>query len=219
MLKKVFFSIIFILTQLSLQAQDQKKHWIDSVFQTLNTQEKIGQLFMISADAYASAESLEELSDLVRSYRPGGIFITHGGPKSHANLINKLQQESFVPFLVGINAEWGLGQSLDSVMQFQKPLLMGAASADLAFETGKEIARQMSALGIHINFAPNADFDLPIADYSNALRYFSDQSLRASERAISFTKGLQIGGALACAKHLPTVTHTQQVLNKDTSQF
>jgi beta-N-acetylhexosaminidase len=219
MLKKVFFSIIFILTQLSLQAQDQKKHWIDSVFQTLNTQEKIGQLFMISADAYASAESLEELSDLVRSYRPGGILITHGGPKSHANLINKLQQESFVPLLVGINAEWGLGQSLDSVMQFQKPLLMGAASADLAFETGKEIARQMSALGIHINFAPNADFDLPTTDYPNSLLYFSDQSLRASERAISFTKGLQIGGVLACAKHLPIGSNTQQVLNKDTSQF
>ncbi|MBP9926601.1 MAG: serine hydrolase [Cyclobacteriaceae bacterium] len=219
MLKKVFFSILFILTLLTLQAQDQKKHWIDSVFQTLNTQEKIGQLFMISADAYASAESLEELSDLVRSYRPGGILITHGGPKSHANLINKLQQESFVPLLVGINAEWGLGQSLDSVMQFQKPLLMGAASADLAFETGKEIAQQMSTLGIHINFAPNADFDLPANDYPNALRYFSDQSLRASERAIFFTKGLQIGGTLTCAKHLPIVIHTQQVINKDTSQF
>ncbi|MDZ7649634.1 MAG: hypothetical protein U5K54_22115 [Cytophagales bacterium] len=81
MLKKVFFSILFILTQLNLQAQDQKKHWIDSVFQTLNTQEKIGQLFMISADAYTTPESLEELSDLVRSYRPGAILINARWPK------------------------------------------------------------------------------------------------------------------------------------------
>jgi beta-N-acetylhexosaminidase len=219
MLKKVFFSILFILTQLSLQAQDQKNHWIDSVFQTLNTQEKIGQLFMISADAYTTPESLEELSDQVRSYRPGGILITRGGPKSHAQLINKLQLESFVPMLVGIHGEWGMGQSLDSVMKFQKPLLMGAASADLSFELGKEIAQQMSTLGIHINFAPNGDFDLQSTDFPNSLRYFSDQSLRATERAISFTKGLQIGGVLACAKHLPIGNNTQQTLKKDTAQF
>jgi hypothetical protein len=87
--------------------------------------------------------------------------------------------------LVGIHGEWGLGQSLDSVMKFQKPLLMGAASADLSFELGKEIAQQMSTPWVFISiFAPNGDFDLQSTDYPNSLRYFSDQSLRATERAI-----------------------------------
>ncbi|MBL7874527.1 MAG: serine hydrolase [Cyclobacteriaceae bacterium] len=219
MSKKVFFGILFIVSQLSLRAQDQKNRWIDSVFQTLNTHEKIGQLFMISVNAYATPESQEELSDLVRSYRPGGILITRGGPISHAHLINKLQQESFVPMLVGMDAEWGLGQSLDSVMKFQKPLLIGAAPSDLAFEVGKEIARQMNTLGVHLNFAPNAGLDLPTADYTNSLRYFSDQASRSSEKAIAFTKGLQIGGVLACAKHLPLVNKTPQTLRRDTAQF
>jgi beta-N-acetylhexosaminidase len=89
MLKKSI-SLVFSSFSLSyhFRRKTRKNHWIDSVFQTLNTQEKIGQLFMISADAYTTPESLEELSDLVRSYRPGGILITRGGPKSHAQLIN-----------------------------------------------------------------------------------------------------------------------------------
>ncbi|MEQ1584553.1 MAG: serine hydrolase [Cyclobacteriaceae bacterium] len=203
MLKKVFFSILLIFIQLTLVAQDAKTRWVDSVYQTLNTQEKIGQLFMLSS-GYATADQLQQLTSAVKAYHPGGILITQGGPRSHANLINKLQGQSKVPLLVGIHAAWGLGQSLDSVMSFQKPMSLGSIqNNELVYSLGKEIAREMSVLGIHINFAPNADFGCESLSYPNSLNYFSDNAIRAGEKAVSFTKGLQQNGVLACAIHLP----------------
>ncbi|HPW61850.1 MAG TPA: serine hydrolase [Cyclobacteriaceae bacterium] len=220
MLKKVFFSILLIFIQLTIQAQDAKTRWVDSVFQTLNTHEKIGQLFMISASAYNNEEELEQLTSMIKNYHPGGILITQGGPQSHANLINKLQGESSVPLLVGIRAAWGLSQSLDSVISFQKPMVLGSIqNNDLVYNLGKEIAREMSVLGIHVNFAPNADFAIDSQSYPNTLSYFSDNAKRTGEKAISFTKGLQQNGALVCTIHLPELTKPKITETRDSTLF
>ena len=202
MVKKFFFTLLFSILFLPGIAQDLKSRWVDSVFQTLNTSEKIGQLFMISVSAYSSSEELEDLNDLIRRHEPGGILITRGGPISHTSLINKLQASSKIPLLVGIHAEWGLGQSLDSVLNFQKAMQLAALSDDtLIYQLGKEVAREMKLLGIHINFAPNADNDIANQSYPQSLRYFSDDNNRIAEKAISYMRGLQDNGVLACAVH------------------
>lgn len=220
MLKKVFFSILLIFIQLTLVAQDAKTRWVDSVYQTLNTPEKIGQLFMISSSSYTNQEEMEHLSDLIKNHHPGGILVTQGGPRSHANLINKLQAESNVPLLVGIRAAWGLAQSLDSVTNFQKPLLLGSLqNNDLVYNLGKEVAHEMNALGIHFNFAPNADFSSESLSYPNSLNYFSDNAIRAGDKAVSFTKGLRENGALACAIHLKDVERPKVSTTKDSTLY
>jgi beta-N-acetylhexosaminidase len=71
----------------------------------------------------------------------------------------------------------------------------------LIYRLGKEIAREMKLLGIHINFAPNADIDVAKQSYPHSLRYFSDSKDRVTSKAVTFMKGLQHGGVLACAIH------------------
>ncbi len=202
MSKKVFITLFLSVIFLSGISQDLKTRWADSVFQTMNTSEKIGQLFMISASSYSSSEDMEELNDLIRKYKPGSILITRGGPFSHISMVNKLQASAKIPLLVGIHAEWGLGQSLDSVMNFQKALQLAALQNDtLIYRMGKEIAHEMRLLGIHINFAPNADIDIAKQSYPQSLRYFSDSKDRVAKKAVAYMKGLQDGGALVCAIH------------------
>ena len=215
--KKVFLLFSFSFIFISVLAQDLKIQWVDSVFQTLSTSEKIGQLFMISASAYASSEELEDLSDLVRKYQPGSILITRGGPFSHTSLINELQSRSNVPLLVGIHAEWGLGQSMDSVMNFQKAMQLASLRDDtLIYRLGRETAREMKQLGIHINFAPNADIDVAKQEYPEALRYFSDDRERVAVKAVAYMKGLQEGGVLACAVHPASL---EKINELDSSTF
>ncbi len=200
--KKVFITFSFSIIFLTAIAQDLKTRWVDSVFQTLNTSKKIGQLFMISASAYSSAEELNKLNSLMSKYQPGSVLITRGGPRSHATLINKLQSNSKIPLLVGIHAEWGLAQSLDSVIHFQKAMQLAALRDDtLIYRMGKEIAREMKLLGIHINFAPNADIDVTKQSYPQALQYYSDSKERVAAKAVAYMQGLQRGGVLACAIH------------------
>src|SRR5580704_9550553 len=70
-----------------LPAQDLRSSWIDSVFQTLTLQEKIGQLFMIPVSTYLTGDEAIALSNKVKSYNVGGLYITHGGPKGEVILL------------------------------------------------------------------------------------------------------------------------------------
>jgi len=220
MLKKVFFSALFLFIQFAITGQDLKKRWVDSVFQTLSTQEKVGQLFMISTSTYLNDNQKDQLAELIKDYHPGGLLITRGGPRSHAKLVNKLQKLSPLPMLVGMNAGSGLGQALDSTLSFQKPMLVGAIQNEqLIFELGEEIAREMRVLGVHVNFAPNADFEIHQQPYPNSLDYYSDNYNRVRNKSLAFVNGLQQGGVLVCARHL---FHTEKITtqkNQDASLF
>jgi len=205
MLKKSWLIFLLLTGFLRVSAQELKTKWVDSVFQTLSPEEKIGQLFMIPVSPYTSPGEIDELKRQIKIYHFGSLFITRGGPESHVSMINQLQALSKVPMLVAMNAEWGLGQTMDSTMKFQKPLVLGALKNDsLIYAAGSEIARQMKLLGIHINFAPHADIDMPSENSSIALRYFSNDKKRVATRAVAFMKGLQDHGIIACAKHLPS---------------
>ena len=180
-------------------AQDKKDQWIDSAFQTLSLREKIGQLFVLPVSAYD--RDRDNLVEQIREYKPGGIHITGGGALGTVHLVNALQNESAIPLLVGIKAEWGLGQTLDSLMSFPKPLLLGAVQNDtLIYQMSTTIAGQMKTMGIHINFAPNADFNLLASD---PLRYLGRSKNRVAGKSVQFMKGLQDHGILACAEYQP----------------
>ena len=170
MSKKVFFSILLFFSISSLFAQDKKIQWVDSVFQTLGPEDKIGQLFMLPIAANASSNNVDLLLDQINDHHIGGLLITGGGPIAYATLLNKLQQQSKVPLLVGMNAEWGLGQTMDSTINFPKPLMLGAIRNDtLIYQLGVEIARQMKLLGIHINFAQQTNAKLNRKNQEEAL--------------------------------------------------
>ncbi|MEQ8359364.1 MAG: serine hydrolase [Cytophagales bacterium] len=211
-MKKV---LAFFLVLFSIQSgltQDNKSAWVDSVFQTLSTSDRIGQLFMVTVDTDKDEDKADLISQ-IRNYKPGGLLVTGGGPVNTANFIKKIQAESEVPVLVGIEAAYGPGQVLDSLIKFQRPLQQGSITNDsLLFELGQTIAVQMRTLGIHLNFAPNADIDVIQKNY---LDYLSDDKLRAARLAVSFMKGLQKGGVLSCAKH---TDHTIEVAKDETQE-
>ncbi|MBL7866185.1 MAG: hypothetical protein JNK10_15015, partial [Cyclobacteriaceae bacterium] len=148
MSQKVFFVVLLsVLASVSL-AQSDRDRWVDSVFRKLNRQEKAAQLFMIPADP--SEEAAENALDLVKD-GVGGIYITRGGPQSHAALVNRLQEASPSRLLVAASAEWGLGQTLDSVAALPKPLVIGALPSDsLVPLWAQAIARQLKDAGVHV---------------------------------------------------------------------
>ncbi len=156
---------------------------------------------MVPISTNAAPAEIDELTDLVKGQDIGGYYVTGGGPVSHARLVNKLQKISKVPLLTGLSAEWGLAQTLDSMIGFQKPMVAASWKKDsLVVVWAKEIARQMKMLGFTINFAPNADNEIFPGDYQ---RYFSNNESVVAHHAVTFSKALQSEGILTIAKHLP----------------
>jgi len=201
MLKKVLIVCVLLLRFDGVFAQVEKNHWIDSIFQTLSTRQKIGQLFVVPASSYFKSGEIEDLLEDIEEHQPGGIIITKGGPVGTAGLIKKLQQASPIPLLVLMDAESGPGKTLDSLFKFPNPLSLGAVNDSLLVSLGAEIARQMRLLGANMNLAPNADIDI-IPSQANS-HYGSDKK-SVSRKTISLMDGMRNNGVIAIAKHSST---------------
>lgn len=157
MAKKVSLKFLLVLSTVVLLnqpsfAQKTQQEWVDSVFQTLNAEEKIGQLIVVRVPS-SSKDDQENLIDKIRSYRVGGAIVMKGSPVSHAHLVNKIQKIARVPMFFGVEAPAGVGHVIDSVLEFPTPLALSAVKSDsLISEVGKEVAKEMIALGFQMNF-------------------------------------------------------------------
>lgn len=224
MVKKVLLLVLISSFFRTSFAQTHRSHWVDSVYGRLNTEARIGQLFLLPV-SLTEKTNFDELADQVKSIHPGTILITNGGPIRHAKTVNKLQKISSTPMLVAASAEWGIAQTLDSIIALPKPLVSTAWSDDaLRAQWSTAIAAQLKTLGIHMNLAPNADNDVFANNY---LLYFGADEKTIAERTTEFMRNLQREGILSVAKHLlrKPVTSTQDtslvlnINNIDTTGF
>lgn len=204
MLEKVFaFAILLFGSISALFAQSAKNQWVDSVFHTLGTDEKIGQLFMVPVYPKTNGRYLEELESAIKNHRIGGIVLMNGGPAQIARLKREADKIADVPLLTAISAPNGLGTALDSTMTFPSMLTLGAVrDNNLLYNVGAEIARQMKVLGIDINFSPSAG-SISAAQYDSLERSFGEDRFNIAEKSVAYMRGLQDNGVIACAKHFP----------------
>jgi len=179
-------------------------HWVDSVFASLTLDEKIGQLFMVSAYSNKRETEYRELENLIRKHNIGGVLFFQGGPERQAALTNRYQAAAKVPLLVGLDAEWGLGMRLDSTISYPRQLTLGAVADDrLIFEMGKEIGRQLRRIGVNVNFAPVADINSNPRNPVIGNRSFGDDKVNVVRKTSAYMKGLQAQQVIAVAKHFP----------------
>lgn len=184
--------------------QHYEDKWVDSVFQTLSPEERIGQLIMVAA--YSNRDRLFEdtISSLIKDYKIGGLVFFQGGPVRQSRLLNRYQAEAEVPLMVAMDAEWGVGMRLDSTVRFPYQMGLGAMQEDtLLYEMGAEIARQFKRLGMHINFAPVVDVNNNPNNPVISFRSFGEDKHNVTRKALAYMRGLQDNHILANAKHFP----------------
>lgn len=178
--------------------------WADSVINTMNTQAMIGQLFMVATFSKGSTEETNATKALVDKYKLGGLIFMQGTPGEQARLVNLYQDIADVPLMIGQDAEYGLGMRLSNTMRFPRNMTLGAIRSDsLLFETGKEYARQLQAVGVKVNFAPVVDINNNPANPVINDRSFGENKYNVARKAIMLSKGMESHGVLACIKHFP----------------
>lgn len=200
MLKKVLAALLLLLLAIPTWSQSAKTHWVDSVFQSLSQTEKIGQLMMITVPPDASAQDLLTIEEAIKSHEVGGVIFQQHTPVAQALVINRLQQLSPVPLLVGQDATWGLGTSLDSTLSMPRPLVLGALHNDsLVYRWGRLLASQLKQVGVNLCLGIMAE------PYNNVLAYrsFGEDSRNISRKATALMEGLQHEGVLGCALGFP----------------
>lgn len=198
--------LLFLLPALLFSQADPKQEaWVDSVFQTLTLKEKIGQLMMIRAHSNLGPDHIAKVKQQVKDYAIGGLCFFQGTPEKQAELTNDYERIARLPLMIAMDAEWGLGMRLkENSISFPYQLTLGAMQDNrLLYDMGLEVARQMRRLGVHVNFAPVADVNNNPNNPVIGFRSFGEDRFQVASKAYLYTKGMQDGGVMACAKHFP----------------
>ena len=140
----------------------------------------------------------------VDTLQVGGLIVSGGSPFDIAAKLNALQLRSRLPLLVSADLEWGAGMRLAGGTSF--PMVMAAgATADPrdAYTIGEAAAIEGRAVGIHVNFAPDADVNNnPLNPIIN-VRSFGENPHAVARLVQEYVRGLQDHGMLATLKHFP----------------
>ena len=178
--------------------------WVDSVYNSLSSDEKISQCLWIAAYSNRDIAHEIEISEIIKKYRPGGVIFFQGTAEKQAELVNYYQRISKVPLLVAMDAEWGLGMRLQNIEKFPYQMTLGAIQNDsLIYEMGCAVARQCKRMGVQINFAPVADINNNPANPVINYRSFGENRERVASAAMMYMQGMQDNGIMATAKHFP----------------
>ncbi|MBR7722211.1 glycoside hydrolase family 3 N-terminal domain-containing protein [Hymenobacter properus] len=178
--------------------------WVDSVFNSLTPEQRLGQFFMVAAYSNKDRSHVERIERLVRNQNIGGVMFMQGGPKRQALMANRLQAAAKVPLLMAMDAEWGLDMRLDSSAHFAKQMTLGAMDdPKYVYQMGQDIARKMRALGVHIDFAPVLDVNSNPGNPVIGNRSFGEDQNRVATLGSQYLKGLQDNKVMAVAKHFP----------------
>lgn len=178
--------------------------WVDSVLNQLSLEQKVAQMFMVTAYSNQGPSHVNSIRYILQKYQVGGLIFMQGDPLTQAQLTNEYQASSRVPLLIAQDAEWGLGMRLQGTQSYPRNLTLGAIRDDsLIFDLGAEIGYELNRIGVHMNFAPVVDVNNNPRNPVINDRSFGENKYNVARKGIMFSKGMESMGVLGCAKHFP----------------
>jgi len=202
---KILKIAIILLVALQLHAQSPQSAWVDSVYNAMSTEQKVGQLFMVRAYSKSDNADVKSIEQKIKDYHIGGICFFQGDPTHQASLVNKYQTKSKTPLLIAIDGEWGLGMRYkEKAISFPRQLMLGAIQDNnMIYEMGREVASHLKRIGIHVNFAPVVDVNNNPKNPVINDRSFGEDKYNVIAKSYAYMKGMQDMGVMACMKHFP----------------
>ena len=190
--------------------------WAEKTLRKLSTEEKVGQLFMIWARAeFLNVDNPEylRLRDTMREYHIGAFgmtvrsdppFLYRNEPYEAAVLLNRLQQDSKLPLLIGADFERGVSMRLHGTTEFPHAMAFGAAAkTEYAEGFGRITAQEARAIGVHWNFFPDADVNSNPANPIINTRSFGEDPQQVGDLVAAYIRAARANGMMTTAKHFP----------------
>jgi beta-N-acetylhexosaminidase len=180
---------------------------VDAVLAKLTPRQKVAQLVVpwLGGNYMALDDSAYQIAvRWVDSLEVGGIIISVGSPYDIAAKLNALQRRSKLPLLVSADLEWGAGMRVVGATAFPMIMAAGATGNERdAYTIGRSAALEGRAVGIHVNFAPDADVNNnPLNPIIN-LRSYGEDPEQVGDMVAAYIRGARTAGMMTTAKHFP----------------
>ncbi|WP_088831258.1 beta-N-acetylhexosaminidase [Paenibacillus tyrfis] len=175
----------------------------------MTLEEKVGQLIQAG---FHSLEPDGHILDLIERRRIGGVILFARNvqdPAQVAALTGKLQEAAqragTAPLWVSIDQEGGMVARITEGVALMPGAMAIAAggSVEAAYEAAQVAGRELRALGVNMNFAPDLDINNNPANPVIGVRSFGEAPEAAAEYGAASIRGFQDAGVSATAKHFP----------------
>ena len=196
-------------------AVEAQKKWVDSLYQNMTLDEKVGQLFVPMVFSEQEEKHFEEIKSLIEKHHLGGLIFSLGSPDKQSKWLNEFQSVSKVPLLISMDAEWGVAMRLDSVVAFPWNMTLGAAqNEDVLRKIGQRMGEQERALGVHMSYAPVLDINTNPNNPIIGNRSFGESPTLVARKGLAIMRGHHDAGRLTSGKHFPGHGDTAQDSHK-----
>ena len=180
---------------------------VDAELAKLTPRQKVAQLVVpwLGGNYMSLDDSAYQIAiRWIDSLEVGGLIISVGSPYDIAAKLNALQRRSKLPLLVSADLEWGAAMRVVGATAFPHIMAAGATGDERdAYMIGRVAALEGRAVGIHVNFAPDADVNNnPLNPIIN-IRSFGEDPRAVAKLVRAYVRGLQDNGMLATLKHFP----------------
>jgi len=172
--------------------------------------ENIGQKLLL---AFQGREITPEMQQALARYKPGGISFFRSynidDPRQVKQLTSDLQQYAkklkLPPLLIAADQEGGQLMAIgEGTTPLPGNMALGATgSAELAFRAGEVLGRELSAMGINMDYAPCCDVNINPRNPVIGTRSFGEDPQQVSILSAAVIRGIQSQGVAAMAKHFP----------------
>mgnify|MGYP000787948850 FL=1 len=126
-------SIITAKTPLfiSNQPQDEMEAWVDSVYNSMTPEQRVGQLIAQSFQSKDVNTAKRQIKSTVEKYHIGWAYFANGKAEHHAELANYVNSISSTPVAIALDGEWGLSMRMPDTPRFPKNMMLGAVQDDM----------------------------------------------------------------------------------------
>lgn len=156
---------------------------------------------------FAGTRAPDWLRRAIEAGTPGAVLFAHNVATDDPDQLRDLVAELHAgPGLVGVDEEGGLVTRLHAVDGSPAPghaVLGRADDIETTERVAGRIGRELSAVGVDLNLAPDADVNNNPANPVIGTRSFGADPELVSRHTAAYVRGLQSAGVAACAKHFP----------------
>ena len=199
------FLLVMLLTVLVGRsfAQNAENRWVDSVYNSLTVEQRVGQLICLRANQ-PDKPFYEDVATYIKQYNIGGVCFFRADAEAQVKQTNAWQALAKTPLMVSIDAEWGLAMRVKNTLAYPYQMTLGAISDDhLIYEMGQQVAEQCKRMGIHVNFAPVVDVNSNAANPVIGMRSFGENPEKVGNKGVAYASGMQSKGLITSMKHFP----------------
>lgn len=197
---------------------------VDQILESMTIEEKIGQMIMPDFRQWKQEGETkitdltvmnDEVAQIIDQYDFGGVILFANNVKATEQtlkLTTDMQEAAIqnkasngdIPLLLTIDQEGGIVYRLGSGTALPGNMALGATDDEgMANMVGEVIGRELSALGINVNFAPVFDTNNNPNNPVIGLRSISSNPELVAKLGVPMMKGMQKYNVATAAKHFP----------------